>query len=106
MRGGFVFVAFLLPTVAWATADWSQDESPQKWNDQAKRTMKAILGLKDNTNMAKNVILFLGDGMGLPTITAGRIRKGQLKNHSGEEEITNMEKFPRVALSKVPDQSS
>jgi alkaline phosphatase len=39
------------------------------------------------------VILFLGDGMGLTTVTAGRIRKGQLKEKNGEEEITYMERF-------------
>jgi alkaline phosphatase len=47
------------------------------------------------------LILFLGDGMGLATITAGRIRKGQMKNKSGEEEITYMESLENVALSKV-----
>lgn len=39
--------------------------------------------------------------MGISTITAGRIRKGQLKGNNGEEEITNMEKLDYVALSKV-----
>ena len=101
MKGFLVFVALLLPAVVWGTVDWSQDENPERWNEQAKRTIDTILGLKNNMNIAKNVILFLGDGMGLPTITAGRIRKGQLKNRNGEEEITNMERFPRVALSKV-----
>lgn len=39
--------------------------------------------------------------MGISTVTAGRIRKGQLKNNNGEEEITYMESLPHVALSKV-----
>ena len=39
--------------------------------------------------------------MGISTVTAGRIRKGQLKNNNGEEEITYMENLPHLALSKV-----
>ena len=30
---------------------------------------------------ARNVILFVGDGMGISTIAAARIREGQLKGH-------------------------
>ena len=33
----------------------------------------------------KNVILFLGDGMGVSTVTAARILEGQLMGGSGEE---------------------
>ena len=51
--------------------------------------------------MAKNVILFLGDGMGISTVTAARIYKGQLNGQTGEETQLNFEKFPNVALSKV-----
>ncbi|KAM5164848.1 intestinal-type alkaline phosphatase 1-like [Mantella aurantiaca] len=57
--------------------------------------------LKPNTNKAKNLIIFLGDGMGVTTITAARIYQGQLLGKSGEENILEMEKFPYVALSKV-----
>jgi alkaline phosphatase len=35
--------------------------------------------------VAKNVILFVGDGMGISTITAARILEGQLRGESGEE---------------------
>lgn len=50
---------------------------------------------------AKNVILFLGDGMSITTLTAARILKGQLARESGEEGSLFFEKFPRVALIKV-----
>lgn len=39
--------------------------------------------------------------MGITTVTAGRIRKGQLKGNPGEEEVTFMESLPHLALSKV-----
>lgn len=47
------------------------------------------------------MIVFLGDGMSVSTVTAARILKGQLKNNTGEEEILNFEEFPHIGLSKV-----
>lgn len=40
-------------------------------------------------------------GMGVSTVTAARILKGQLQNHKGEESLLEMDKFPYVALAKV-----
>ncbi len=77
------------------------DRTPNRWIDNAKENIDLLLKRKLNGNIAKNLILFLGDGMGLATITAGRIRKGQMKNKSGEEEITYMESLENVALSKT-----
>ncbi len=50
---------------------------------------------------AKNVILFLGDGMGLSTVTAARILEGQRRGESGEENLLAFERLPHVALAKV-----
>ena len=52
-------------------------------------------------DVAKNVIMFLGDGMSIPTLNAARIYMGQLQNQSGEETQLYFEKFPYVGLSKV-----
>lgn len=49
----------------------------------------------------KNVILFIGDGMGISTVTAARIFEGQLRGESGEENQLSFEKDAYVALSKV-----
>ena len=64
-----------------------------------------------NTKKAKNVILFIGDGMGVSTITASRILQGQQPNiigsnptgtaSSGEENLLSFEKFDWRALSKT-----
>lgn len=40
-------------------------------------------------------------GMGVSTVTATRILKGQLHHNPGEETRLEMDKFPYVALSKV-----
>lgn len=50
---------------------------------------------------AKNVILFVGDGMGISTLTAARILQGQLAGQSGEENYLSFERFPFVGLSKT-----
>ena len=39
--------------------------------------------------------------MGVSTVTAARILKGQLHHNTGEETRLEMDKFPFVALSKV-----
>lgn len=50
---------------------------------------------------AKNVIVFLGDGMSLTTVAAARIFEGQRKGGSGEENRLSWEDFPATALSKT-----
>ncbi|CAJ1050149.1 alkaline phosphatase%2C tissue-nonspecific isozyme isoform X2 [Xyrichtys novacula] len=79
-----------------------QEKDPKFWNAWAQRTLKDALGLQRlNQNQAKNLILFLGDGMGVPTVTAARILKGQLNGQSGEETQLEMDKFPFVSLAKT-----
>lgn len=50
---------------------------------------------------AKNVIVFLGDGMSTATIAAARILEGQRKGASGEENRLSFETFPYTALSRT-----
>lgn len=50
---------------------------------------------------AKNVIVFLGDGMSLTTVAAARILQGQQHGASGEENTLAFEQFPHTALSKT-----
>ncbi len=50
---------------------------------------------------AKNIILMIGDGMGISTVTAGRIFTGQAKGKDGESHILEMEKLPYTALSRT-----
>ncbi|MBB4842887.1 alkaline phosphatase [Paucibacter oligotrophus] len=54
-----------------------------------------------NARRAKNVILFVGDGMGISTQTAARILEGQLKGMTGEENRLAFETLPYSALSKT-----
>lgn len=71
------------------------------WLKSGQDTLHRILAEQKNENRAKNVIIFIGDGMGLSTITSGRIYVGQRNGHSGEEYQLSFEKFPNAALAKV-----
>lgn len=50
---------------------------------------------------AKNVILFIGDGMGVSTVTAARIFDGQSQGQLGEEHALAFEDFENLALIKT-----
>ncbi len=50
---------------------------------------------------AMNVILFIGDGMGVSTVTAARIYDGQSRGETGEENLLSFEHFPSLALVKT-----
>lgn len=50
---------------------------------------------------AKNVILFVGDGMGVSTVTAARILEGQQKGMMGEENQLSFDKFPFSGFAKT-----
>lgn len=77
------------------------DLSPAQWFEQGKNAVKQRNQITGNTGRAKNVILFIGDGMGISTVTAARILDGQRKRGSGEENSLSFERFPNVALSKT-----
>lgn len=51
--------------------------------------------------VAKNIIIFVGDGMGMTTITAGRIFKGQLNGTTGESTNLEFDRFPHIGMSRV-----
>lgn len=50
---------------------------------------------------AKNIILFIGDGMGVSTVTAARILEGQLNGMDGEENNLSFDLFPFTGMSKT-----
>jgi alkaline phosphatase len=67
----------------------------------AQAALQERLRVTPNTGRAKNVILFVGDGMGISTVTAGRIYEGQKRGVDGESNSLTMERLPYAALSKT-----
>lgn len=74
----------------------SIEQHSDYWNNKAENTLKQQLNKNRlNKKVAKNVIFFLGDGMGISTLMASRMFKG------GEELDLSFEKFPYSGLSKT-----
>lgn len=94
-------VTKLLLLFTFIQAGKPQEEEPDHWLQLAENELETALKRTLNTNKAKNVILFIGDGMGVSTVTAARIYGGQLKGKQGEESVLEFEKFPNVGLSKT-----
>ena len=73
-------------------------ESPAQWFVDGATTAIKHGSAKAK---AKNIILFVGDGMSLPTVAASRIYEGQLKGMSGEENLLSFETMPYTGFSKT-----
>lgn len=65
------------------------------WKHKAIEDLKASLHIHHNIRTAKNVVIFIGDGMGPNTITAARIYMG------GESSYVTWERFPHMGAIKV-----
>ncbi|OQR66555.1 alkaline phosphatase [Tropilaelaps mercedesae] len=78
-----------------------EEEDELFWLEDATKTMNEKLAQITNMGVAKNVVFFIGDGMGMSTVTAGRIYKGQRRGASGEEAQLDFEKFPYTGFSKT-----
>jgi alkaline phosphatase len=80
-----------------------QQESAQWWFRAGAASAHAHGA---GTAHATNLILFIGDGMSLSTVTAARIFEGQRRGQSGEENSLSFESFPDTALSKTYETDS
>lgn len=93
--------ASLFLTVADSGVAQTIPQAGDSYFTAARATLREKLALTPNTKRAKNVILFVGDGMGLSTVTAGRIYQGQKRGADGESNRLAMEQLPYLALSKT-----
>jgi alkaline phosphatase len=67
----------------------------------AQADLARHLAVPINTGRARNVIVFIGDGMGVSTLTAGRIYQGQANGVDGESYVTAMDALPWAGLVKT-----
>lgn len=96
----FVVILF---TIAGVYGDIFRNQDSNACYEGGAKLIEDNLKVKKNTNTAKSGILFVGDGLGITTITAARIYDGQLKSdvQFGEENVLSWETFPWTALSKT-----
>ena len=117
----FPAIAMPLPAIALSLAISSVDAKPSEtsadytakpysdsgnpWFTAGEKALKdkadAFQTIRPEKGAAKNVILFVGDGMGISTITAARILDGQNKGMSGEENTLSFGRLPFSGLSKT-----
>src|SRR5688500_1292691 len=93
---GITALAVAAASTARAQGDLPQARDP--YFRAAAGALQERLRITPNTGRAKNVILFVGDGMGISTITAGRIYEGQKRGVDGESNVLAMERLPYAAL--------
>lgn len=98
---GAVALAIAAPAAFAAAPVVQGPESVQDWFNNGQKFIADSKKTFANNRKAKNVILFVGDGMGISTLTAARILEGQLNGKPGEENRLSFENFPNVALSKT-----
>lgn len=71
------------------------------WFDGARETLAQRKNIKPVKSKARNVILFIADGMDPTSVAAARIYDGQSRGEEGEENLLSFERFPNLAMSKT-----
>jgi len=114
MRNSFFLYYLLFISAIWARplsednddkfvtfATTYERQKQNKWYKDGKRKISDNLYQQNIVKKAKSAVIFVGDGMGMSTVTAARIYHGQLRGMTGEENLLSWEKFPHTAFSKV-----
>ncbi|SDK38456.1 alkaline phosphatase [Microbulbifer yueqingensis] len=79
----------------------AQRDSSWFADGQQQLAQAAAQPINNAPGAAKNIILFVGDGMGISTVTAARILAGQQQGMDGEEYRLSFEKMPFSGLVKT-----
>uniref|UniRef100_A0A131YZB2 Alkaline phosphatase n=1 Tax=Rhipicephalus appendiculatus TaxID=34631 RepID=A0A131YZB2_RHIAP len=78
------------------------EDDPEFWRLSGQNSISRLLSAPVVDAPAKNVIVFVGDGMGISTVTASRIYRIQKGTElPGEEGSLSFEHFPYTALVKT-----
>ncbi|ASR53219.1 alkaline phosphatase [Blastomonas fulva] len=107
--------ALLCLAALWAAPGFAQHNAPEAvapdkergeqtaadYAAQGRAQLEARLAAPVNQGKAKNLIIFIGDGMGVSTLTAARIWQGQKAGRDGESTETAIDAMPYSALIKT-----
>ena len=91
-------------TVLMSNTAFSGDrllQANDAWFKAGQVTIATKLAQQPNMNRAKNVIIFVADGNGIPSNTAMRIYEGRKRGVIGESNILSYEAMPNLALVKL-----
>ncbi|XP_076249978.1 alkaline phosphatase, tissue-nonspecific isozyme-like isoform X1 [Rhynchophorus ferrugineus] len=102
-----VILGFLLSVILNNLQCYCVLEDQNYWSQLGKDELARAIKKKVNSDVAKNVILFVGDGMGLTTITTSRIYGKTEKGHLAWEHFQNLGVLKIYSADKlVPDSCS
>src|SRR5262245_11060189 len=96
-----LFTCVALTTLASLVSAQPLPQQDDSYFKAAAKQLEEIIARKPIDGQAKNVILFVGDGMSISTVTAARIYAGQKEGKDGESNNLAIDTFPNVALSKT-----
>jgi alkaline phosphatase len=99
--GAALALGLLAAGAAAQSTDPAATRASDPWFRAGEKAVAEARVLSPRSGRARNVILFIGDGMNVTTVTAARIRAGQLAGGSGEEHLLSFEKLPFLALAKT-----
>jgi alkaline phosphatase len=98
MKTGHFLVALAAISCTFAS---SAGETPAGWYRDGQMLVAERRSARDELPPARNLILFVGDGMSFATVAAARILEGQKRGESGESNLLYFERFPHTAFSKT-----
>ncbi len=100
------YIKYNMYFLLWFVLSWSVSATPLPTSQTEladfKKGQQTLLAIKTQGQQpyAKNIVLFVGDGMGLPTISASSIVHTQ-QNKQKTDASLSFEKFPYVGLIKT-----
>lgn len=91
----------LMASVATAQETASHPSTTEAYRAQARAELARLEQSRPVEGPARNVIIFIGDGMGVSTLTAARIHGGQQADVDGESYATAIDRLPYTALVRT-----
>lgn len=76
-------------------------DTTHAYREQARAEVARLMEEQPITGKARNIIIFIGDGMGVSTLTAARIYQGQSQGADGESFVPAMDLLSQTALVKT-----
>ncbi len=77
------------------------EETAAGWYRDGQALISERRSMPGEIPEARNLILFVGDGLSFSTVAAARILEGQKRGESGETNLLYFETFPHTAFSKT-----
>lgn len=94
-------LSLFIASTAAAQESASHPSTTEAYRAQARAELARLEQNRPVERPARNVIIFIGDGMGVSTLTAARIYEGQRAGADGESYVTAIDKLPHSAMVKT-----